>query len=192
MSVVASSLSEPNFFSVDQLPIRLQSELGPVVYRESFLTVMSECLSFQSVLNAVKRVGFAPIISFNRIDRKICFTVVPYVGPAFFAKDRIEAPEGMRGEALWGVISAIRSLYKEGTPVIWKNKLYRDKLAFWGAFAQFASAVQIPSSIVVEAMEKYSTGSVSLDIGAGKGGGGDRALQAGVASYCYRKISRSY
>jgi hypothetical protein len=89
MSVVASLLSVPNFFSLDQLPIRLQSELGPVVYVESFLTAKNECLSFQSVLQAVKRIGFAPIMSFNRRDERICFTVVPYSKPSFFEKDRI-------------------------------------------------------------------------------------------------------
>jgi SAM-dependent methyltransferase len=169
MSVVATSVAEPKFFSLHQLPLRLEPKFQSVLCDENFLMALGQYVSFDAVLEAVKRVGFAPIMSSNRMDERICFTVVPYFKPAFFDKDLIEAPEGVGGDSLWGPISAITSLYEEGTPVIWRNKEYRDKLAYWGAFAEFASDFQFPHPIVVDAMEKYPTGSLALDLGAGKG-----------------------
>lgn len=169
MSVIADVSSGLGYFQLDQLPLLLESKLGPIIYRKNHLAAVDVELSLERVREVVTRVGFAPIMSSNRMDGRISFTVVPYAAPDFFAKDVIEAPKGLRGSFLWGSISSITSLYIDGTPVVWRGEEYRDKLEYWGAFADHASRALLPHPIVSEVIAKYPKGSVALDIGAGKG-----------------------
>ncbi|MCX6991037.1 MAG: class I SAM-dependent methyltransferase [Chlamydiae bacterium] len=169
MSAIGYATSTLEFFQLNQLPVYLEPLLGPVAYQKNYLSAVDVELSFERVADVVRRARFAPIMSCNRVDGRISFTVVPYGVPSFFAKDVIEAPEEMKGSALWDRISTITSLYREGAPVVWRGREFRDKLEYWGAFASRASQDRIAHPIVSEAIAKYPAGSVALDIGAGKG-----------------------
>lgn len=168
MTVTRSTNTE---FSLDNLPSILNSQSEPFLVHDNkeYLSVHDVYLSFERVREIIERIRFAPIISLNRKDAIICFTVVPYKAPDFFSKDQIEPIEDIHGNALWATVSAITSLYKQSTPVFWRGSLYLDNDAYWGAFADYASSVQVPHPIVLEAIYNYPAGSQALDIGAGKG-----------------------
>lgn len=171
-------------------------DVGPAFAREGFV-VNSICNNVYRINNSdrltkrcaegiISSLQYSPIVSQNRIDGNIEFTVVPYEVGEKFNKAVCKNKE-MSSDELWSSVEATRSLFKKGEPIVVRGKRLYD--SFLEGESKMAMACSGVATFIIEFFDQDLPKGVALDLGCGKGGNSLPLLKRGWDVVAVDKIS---
>lgn len=132
-----------------------------------FRVMHSASIPARVVLEIISSAKYCPLLSQNRNDGDLEFSVVPYKKQPNFERADCEKT-AMTAEALWKSIEATTSLVRgEDDPIIIRGKQIFPSLR--EAKQQMVTACTRASSLMVEFLDRAPRGGKALDIGCGSG-----------------------
>lgn len=158
---------------------RLEHLATALVVQKGYVIVSSlDSLNEKMFQAAIEALRYAPIISQNRIEGRLAFTVVPLIKPPFFDFEEIKVPDDMRGDPLWSAVSKAETLYHRGMKltydipiegILYPFPVFTDEREYWGWFMKMLSNFKGVPPIITNCVDKYESSGRALDLGCGSG-----------------------